>query len=415
MLNSNESYVKLLTDWNEKKTFKNKSIVIEDDTLRDGLQSALLRIPNYFEKKELVTLAHASRIKYVMLGFPGASEDAYHECRLLVQFIRDMQWPLVPRLLGRANQSDMAAICRLQEETGVPLQADFFINICALRLKVEGWNLATITQMIHQASEQLDRHGVSYSISLEDATRSDTSIIEKMLCTIVNTKAIAIVLCDTVGACLPSGVANLLRFVKKTIAAHNSHIFQWWHGHNDRGLALANALCALDHGIDGISGTFLGIGERSGNICIEQIMLHLNQYYGSAYCLDSARQYCSLLSRYTEYTMPINQPLFGNQSFTTTAGTHIRALEKAKRFGTGAHDLLYSSVAAHDLGRQQQIMLGPMSGRSAVKSVLEQIGESYDEKKISTLFNYFKKIQKPITVQEFIDIYPSLLTERDST
>ena len=141
---------------------------------------------------------------------------------------------------------------------------------------------------------------------------------------------------DTVGHATPDGVRNLIHFTQSVIAGTGAkNIGIDWHGHNDRGLALENALWALEFGADRVHGTALGIGERVGNAQMELILLNL-KLLGQ---LEDQRPDAAprvLRRRWREavgWHVPINYPLVGRDAFRTATGVHAAAIIKAMAKG----------------------------------------------------------------------------------
>jgi 2-isopropylmalate synthase len=149
-----------------------------------------------------------------------------------------------------------------------------------------------------------------------------------------------------------------------------------WHGHNDRGLALVNAIWALECGVHRVHGTALGIGERVGNAAMELILLNL-KLLGllEEQNLERLMSYCQKAADAVGWEVPINYPLVGRDAFRTATGVHAAAIIKAKNKGDDwLADRVYSGVPAGMFGRSQEIGIGYMSGASNVNFWLRQRG-----------------------------------------
>jgi 2-isopropylmalate synthase len=176
-------------------------------------------------------------------------------------------------------------------------------------------------------------------------------------------------LSDTVGHATPDGVRNLIQFTKDLIAGTGQRVGIDWHGHNDRGLALENALWALEFGADRVHGTALGIGERVGNAPMELILLNLRLLGQLAPTRDLTMllEYCETVARAVHWQVPLNYPLVGRDAFRTATGVHAAAIVKAMQKGDAwLADRVYSGVPAGVFGRHQEIGIGFMSGASNV-------------------------------------------------
>jgi 2-isopropylmalate synthase len=108
----------------------------------------------------------------------------------------------------------------------------------------------------------------------EDTTRADPEALRQLYLTAVEHGAKRVCLCDTAGHATPEGTARLVHFVRELVGPGISID---WHGHNDLGLALVNALVAFEAGADRLHATALGIGERTGNTSMELLLTNLQR------------------------------------------------------------------------------------------------------------------------------------------
>jgi 2-isopropylmalate synthase len=138
-------------------------------------------------------------------------------------------------------------------------------------------------------------------------------------------------------------------------------------------MAVINAVSALEAGATRLHGTALGIGERVGNTPMDLLLVNLVLMGYLERDLTRLNEYCAVVSRACDIPIPPNYPVVGEGAFRTATGTHAAAVIKALRKKDRAlADAVYSSVPAHLVGRQQEIQVGPMSGRSNVVFWLEQ-------------------------------------------
>ncbi|MGW1196498.1 hypothetical protein ACWD4B_11685 [Streptomyces sp. NPDC002536] len=368
---------------------------IEDDSLRDGLQGAFVRHPDLEEKKALVESSAAIGIEAAMLGFPSSSPGARAEAGHLVEHLDRCGIPMVPRFLALADPASIAPIAELNRGTDRDVWADFFVGCSPLRRQVEDWTLDSVLDRITAAGSAARDGGTRFGVSFEDATRTPPGELEQMVHAAVAVGAEVLTVCDTVGESTPEGAARIVRAVRAATQhaladrppAHGgaAEVQIWWHGHDDRGLALANALAAAEAGADTISGAFLGLGERAGNTALELVVMYLYQAGHQGYRPDRVLGHCRRLAEATGTPVRRNAPLIGDQAFATCTGTHVAALLKARCWGRETEDLVFSSVPAAVLGRQQSIMVGPTSGRAAAREALASIGAPADEKNVDAV------------------------------
>ena len=148
-----------------------------------------------------------------------------------------------------------------------------------------------------------------------------------------------------------------------------------WHGHRDRDLAVACSLAAIDAGATRVHGAALGIGERVGNTPMDLLLVNLVLLGYLERDLLPLDDYCRTVSRACGVPLPDNYPVLGRDAFRTATGVHAAAVVKAARKGDRAlMDLVYSAIPAGMVGREQEIEIGPMSGRSNVTYWLEKRG-----------------------------------------
>jgi isopropylmalate/homocitrate/citramalate synthase len=395
----------ILFTWNDKPLGNGTPIEIEDDTLRDGLQASFIRKPTIEEKAELIQLSAGIGARHVVLAFPASSPAEYSDSHRLLSVIKDHALPMMPWFLGRAVQADMEPILRLRDSFGGNVGAAFFIGTSPIRRYVEKWDLGQITERIANTMEYLQQAGLPFSFSVEDASRTPPEEVEKMVELAVRYSAYSIAVCDTVGESTPDSVRLLVRFVKEIIRKHDSDLKILWHGHNDRGLALANSIAAIETGADIIGGAFLGIGERAGNTALEQVIMYLHQVKAGAFDLKGLIPYARKLAAATEFPIPVNAPIVGPQAFATCTGTHAAAVLKAAEIGTDFEDYVFSSIPASELGAMQDIGVGPTSGMANARYVLERGNMPSSAELAAELLAYAKRQQRLLQHDEVLAWY----------
>jgi 2-isopropylmalate synthase len=205
----------------------------------------------------------------------------------------------------------------------------------------------------------------------EDTIRTDPETLIALYSAAIRAGARAIVLCDTVGHATPRGAYNLVKFaIEKIVKPSGEKIRVDWHGHNDRGLAVANSMAAIAAGADQVHAAALALGERVGNTPMEMMLVNLKllgleNFRGRD--LSQLKKYSEAVAAATQTVIPPNYPIVGRDAFRTQTGVHAAAIAKAyKRDDPELADAIYSGVPAHLFGLEQIIEIGPMSGRSNV-------------------------------------------------
>jgi len=381
---------KFMYDWNPKSNSFLLKTRIEDDSLRDGLQGAFVRKPTIKEKIELVQLSAEVGVQSLMLGFPAISPQELAECRTLLEYIQSKNLKTDAIFLARAHIDDLKAIVELHKNVSSSAEAAIYLGTSPLRRYIEKWDLKDMLKKCETACDYMANQNVRFGFSVEDATRTPPEDLLSIIRITSQANAATIDICDTAGASTPEGAFKLVSFVKEQIEKLGSSMKITWHGHNDRGLGVANSIAAAQAGASGISGSFLGIGERTGNAPLEQIAMYLHQAGNRLYTLDKISPYCMALAKYTNTEIRPEAPIVGSQAFATCTGTHAAAVLKARKHGIDFEDYIFSGVPASKLGRKQEILIGPTSGMAVSYYVIEQLGLPSTEDNAYALLEYAK-------------------------
>jgi 2-isopropylmalate synthase len=369
----------LIYDWNEverRGRLIPKGVTFFDETLRDGLQNPSVTDPSVAQKIELLHLMNDVGIHGANVGLPGSSARAKDDIIEVCRAIASSKLNLTVGCAGRTVVSDITPMLDVADRTGLPIEAFIFIGSSPIRQLAEDWDLSLIQKRSADAIDVAVKGGLSVCYITEDTTRSRPEVLRTLFQMAIDHGVARICLADTVGHATPDGVRNLVTFTKEIIERSGARVGIDWHGHNDRGLALENALWALEFGADRVHGTALGIGERVGNAAMELILLNL-KLLGLLEDQDLTKllSYCESAASALGWQVPINYPLVGHDAFRTATGVHAAAIIKAEAKGDAwLADRIYSGVPAGMFGRRQEICIGYMSGVSNVLYWLRQHG-----------------------------------------
>lgn len=371
------SQAELIYDWNElgrRGRVIPHAFTFFDETLRDGLQNPSVTDPTIEAKLELIHLMEKIGVHAADIGLPGSSKRAFDDVLRMCREITDNKLKLQVACAGRTVVSDITPMIEISQRAGIPVEVYAFIGSSPIRQLAEDWELETIVKRSAEAIDVAVKAGLPVAYVTEDTTRSRPEVLATLFKVAVDHGASRICLCDTVGHSTPDGVRNLVRFTRSVLDGMGAKVGIDWHGHNDRGLALVNAIYALECGADRVHGTALGIGERVGNAAMELILLNLKllgQLDGQD--LTHLLQYCNKAAEAVGWQVPINYPLVGADAFRTATGVHASAIIKAQQKGDAwLADRIYSGVPAGMFGREQEICIGYMSGASNVNYWLRQ-------------------------------------------
>lgn len=397
----------LIYDWNIKDNAifslakPTKAFFIHDETLRDGLQSPSVTIPNLNQKCELIRLMPRVGIDSAGVGFPASNKKVQAEMRQIAKTLVNEQIPLHLTCLARPIESDIAPIVTISQDTGVLIEPFIFVGSSPVRQQVEGWSIEQIVTSIKQGIRFAIKEGLSPTCFTEDTTRTAPADLEKIYLAAVELGAKMIGIADTTGHATPVGVFNLIVFIRNLLDQRGfNEVKIDFHSHMDRGLGLINSLAALSAGADRIHGCALGVGERSGNAPIDQILINLKLMGWIEKDLRALAQYCALVSTYFEHPIPVNYPVFGKDAFRTSTGIHAAAVIKAAKKSEELSDLIYSGIPASWFDKEQVIVIGSMSGKAGAMNWLQNNNYQVNEDSIVKILTLAKRKNKILTDEE---------------
>jgi 2-isopropylmalate synthase len=399
----------LIFDWNEvnrKGRILPKNATFFDETLRDGLQNPSVVDPGVEEKLKILHLMEDLGIHVADVGLPGSSKRAFEDTLRLCKEVVDCKMKIKVACAGRTVVSDITPMIELSQRVGMPIEVYAFIGSSPIRQFVEDWDVELIAKRSTEAIDVAVKAGLAVAYVTEDTTRSRPEVLTTLFRAAIDHGATRLCLSDTVGHATPDGVRNLIQFTKNVVAGTGADIGIDWHGHNDRGLALENAIWAFEYGADRVHATGLGIGERVGNAQMELLLLNLKllgQLDGQD--LTKLLEYCETIARAVKWDIPISYPLVGRDAFRTATGVHASAVVKAMAKGdTWLADRIYSGVPAGMIGRAQEINIGFMSGASNVNYWLSQRKIAADDGLVAEILKAAKGQDHIMTEEEVLAV-----------
>jgi isopropylmalate/homocitrate/citramalate synthase len=379
-------------------------VLLNDETLRDGLQNPSVHDPSVPEKIEILHLIESLGIESLNIGLPGAGPRAVEHCEALAREIVSSRMKIRPNCAARTVESDIRPIAEISQRVGIAIEAATFIGSSPIRRMVEDWTVDHLERTTEKAVKLAVSLGLPSMYVTEDTIRTDPETVMRLYRTAIRSGARAIVLCDTVGHATPEGAYNLVKFaIQEVVKPSRENIRVDWHGHCDRGLAIANSLAAVAAGAHQVHAAANSLGERVGNTPMELMLVNLRLMGLIDRDLSRLKEYCAKVAEATHTTIPPNYPVIGRDAFRTATGVHAAAIIKAfrKEDPTLANSV-YSGVPAHLFGLDQIIEIGPMSGRSNVLFWLERHGISADEAIVNRIFDAAKQSARVLTDSEVL-------------
>ncbi|WP_320047005.1 homocitrate synthase [uncultured Ilyobacter sp.] len=348
-----------------------ENFYILDTTLRDGEQTPGVNF-TLEEKLEIAKMLDKAGVKVIEAGIPAMGQQE-------IEVIKKMNClGLKCELLtwNRLSKSDIEKSLETGVKNihiGVPTSD---IHIYNKLKKTRKWLIETLKDVVNYAIHK----GCKVSVGAEDASRTDMDFLIEFYKTAEELGVSRVRYADTVGALDPFGVYENIKKIRSEI-----NIEIDFHGHNDFGMATANALAACRAGAKYISATINGIGERAGNTSLEEIVASL-KYIGK-YKTDFDMKQIPVLSKYVEKASGIklskNKPLVGEAVFSHESGIHVDGLLKDRR--------TYEFIDPTEIGRESKFVLGKTSGKASVRNAMKELGMKLDDDKISQILERVRK------------------------
>jgi len=401
----------LIYDWNKIHPASLKPVgpvLLNDESLRDGLQSPSVRDPLMEDKIEILHLMEALGINSLDLGLPGAGPRAVEHVEALAREIVEHRMKIRANCAARTHQNDIRPIAEIVQKTGLPIEAATFLGSSPIRRYTEGWTDEFLLKTTETAVSYAVSLGLEVMYVTEDTSRCDPETIKRLYSTAISCGARAICICDTAGHATPMGTFALVRFILEEVVKPSGEMIRVdWHGHCDRGLAIANSMAAVVAGAACVHATALGIGERVGNTQMDQMLVNLKLMGIHPWAdqdLTKLKDYRQAVSRATEVPIPVNYPVLGDDAFRTATGVHAAAVIKAyKKNDIELANTVYSGVPSHVFGLEQIIDVGPMSGKSNVIFWLERHGKPVTEEFVERIYKRAKSSDHTLSETEILE------------
>ncbi|MCH2100591.1 MAG: 2-isopropylmalate synthase [Planctomycetes bacterium] len=394
----------LIYDWeahgpNHLPSPKSK-VMLDDETLRDGLQCPSVVDPPLDTKIELIHLMNDLGIDTANIGLPGAGPNPREHILTLAHEMTSLS--ITPNVACRTVTSDIEPVVDMVHQLGAPIEVCAFIGSSPIRAYAEDWDLDRMENNVRDAVGFGSRNGLPIMFVTEDTVRSTPETLTRLFTAALEEGAQRLCLCDTVGSATPAEVRNLVRWTRKFLAAQGrSDIGIDWHGHRDRGLGLINTLAAISGGATRAHGAAMGIGERAGNTEMDLLLVNLKIAGWIDRDLTKLGDYVRAVAKAVGRDLRHEYPVFGADAFETGTGVHAAAVIKALRKGDAwLADRVYSGVPAGEFGMEQGISVGPMSGKSNVIFKLEKLGIDPSKERVEAVLGRAKNSDRLLSDAE---------------
>lgn len=348
------------------------NIQIFDTTLRDGEQAPGVAL-TVDEKIQIAQKLDNIGVDKIEVGFPAASPG---EVKAGKQ-VHDLNLNAEICGLARAVYSDIDAVL----DSNLTYVHTFIGTSPSHRKYKLKKSKEEIIDLAVSTVEYAKDHGLTVEFSAEDATRTEDDYLLKVYKAVEDVGVDIINVPDTVGVLTPliakSLVENLKSKLKTPISVHF---------HNDFGLATANTLMAIEAGANQAHVTVNGIGERSGNASLEEVVISLLVPYGINVNIDTKQLYnlSDFVGRITGIKMPLNKPIVGQNAFAHESGIHVHGILNDAS--------TYEPIPPELVGHSRKIALGKHTGANALKSKLNDFNISLSKEQFSAVFDQIKSL-----------------------
>ncbi|MGE8207384.1 2-isopropylmalate synthase [Heyndrickxia sp. NPDC080065] len=384
-----------------------RKINIFDTTLRDGEQSIGVNL-NELEKLEIAKQLERLGVDIMEAGFPASSKGDFQAVQSIAKSIRNSS----VTGLARTNKQDIDIAWDALQYSAEP-RIHIFLATSPIHMtyklrKTPDEVLSLAVDAVKYAKKKFPQ----VQWSAEDASRSDKWFLVKIITEVINAGATVINLPDTVGYATPEEYGELFAFVQQNVP-NISKVILSAHCHDDLGMATPNSLAAIENGAGQVEGTINGIGERAGNVGLEEIAvaLHIRKDFyqvKTGLNLSEIKHTSQLISKLTGMVVPGNKAIVGANAFAHESGIHQDGVLKEAS--------TYEIITPELIGvHSNRLVLGKHSGRHAFKQRASELGFELSNEKLKEAFDSFKALtdrKKEVTDDDLFAILADKQTEQ---
>ncbi|VVB66558.1 2-isopropylmalate synthase [Candidatus Gugararchaeum adminiculabundum] len=350
-----------------------KRVRILDTTLRDGEQTPGVS----FKKEEKIEIAEAVDglgVDFIEAGFPINSQPEFDVVKEIAGMGLKAKVVALARVLDQDLDSAMKTECGMVHT---------FVSTSDIHLQYQmNKTRSEVKALAVSAVRKVKQAGFICLFSAMDATRTPMNYLSEVLKAVEAEGVDYINVPDTVGVMHPSAMRHFITEVKKQVKTPIDV-----HNHNDYGLAVANSLAAVEAGADGVQVTVNGMGERSGNASVEQVVMALHTLYGIKTNVKTEKltAVSKLVAKYSEAPLAPFFPIVGDNAFAHESGIHAHAVMRSSD--------TFEPFPAEMVGQKSRIVIGKHSGKAAIEATLKTLGyEKVDQKLLVDITNKIKEL-----------------------
>ncbi len=369
--------------------FNDYPLNICDTTLRDGEQSAGIVFAN-LEKIRIAKLLDELGVQQIEVGIPAMGGDEKETIKKIAGL------GLETSILGwnRAIVDDVSHSVDCDVDAVAVSMSSSDIHIEHKLRKSREWVLERLVESIEYAKD----HGLYVSANAEDSSRTDKEFLIKFAQTAKLAGADRLRYCDTLGILEPRRAYEVIKVITEYV-----NIPVEMHTHNDFGMATANAIAGVRGGAKFVNTTVLGLGERTGNSPLEEVVMAAKHLLNinTGIKTERFREISEYVARASGREIPHWKPIVGSNCFAHEAGIHADGVMKF--LGT------YEPYSPEEVGMKRKIIIGKHSGRSTIKQVLGNKGIDVDDQTASELLDIVRQtslsLKRSLSENELVYIY----------
>ena len=381
-----------------------RKINIFETTLRDGEQSAGVNL-NFTEKLEIAYQLERLGVDIIEAGFPAASKGDFNSVQEIARKIRNSS----VTGLARAVKGDIDAAWD-SLKVGAEPRLHTFIATSPIHRQ---YKLKMSKEQVIEKAVAMVKYGAErfpiVQWSAEDASRTELDYLAEIVEAVIQAGAKVINIPDTVGYAAPIEYGNIFRYLRENVPSIDK-VSLSAHCHDDLGMATANSLAAIEGGATQVEGTINGIGERAGNVALEEVAMALyirKDFYQAetGLVLNEIKRASDLVSRLTGMQVPANKAIIGANAYAHESGIHQDGMLKEKT--------TYEIISPELVGvSSNSLVLGKHSGRHAFKERLQELNFSVTDEEMNSLFVQFKELADNKKTMTDEDIVALVLEEK---
>ncbi len=371
------------------------NIIINDTTLRDGEQTAGIVFP-VNEKLLIAKMLDEIGVNEIEAGMPVMGGDE----KKAVKEINESG--LKAKIVGwnRAKPEDIYASLDIGLKfihVSVPVSQIHIEYKLKKDFRYVKANLISILKI-------LNKEGVKYSVGGEDSSRADLESVIEIIKIAEGEGAYKFRYSDTVGILNPLKIYENIKMIKS--GGKFKNILLEIHTHNDLGMASANSVAALKAGVDSLSGSVSGIGERAGNCALEEVIAYFNFIENRKIKFDfiKAKNLAKIIAKITGRRIQVSKPIFGRNIFYHEAGIHTDGILK--------NPINYEAYPPEYVGAKRKLLAGKHSGSSVIKYKLNKMGLQITDEDARNMLAAVKaesvKLKRCLSNKELFVLYQNL-------